>query len=202
MIILTPDEIFKLKKVTDLIDLKCEQCGSTFQSEKRNAQKVLKHISIKGYKQNWLKFCNHSCATSYNNDHKTTGSNRSKLEKWLEQQLTILYPNLEIHYNLRNSINAELDIYIPSLKLAFELNGIFHYEPIFGEDRLLSAKTNDERKFQACLEHGIELCIIDTSKLNGSIKNTKKIQPFLDIVTNLIALKLVGPDGTAPSPIG
>ena len=34
------------------------------------------------------------------------------------------------------AINSELDVYVPSLNLAFELNGIFHYEPIYGEKKL------------------------------------------------------------------
>ena len=110
-------------------------------------------------------FCSSSCAATYNNAHKTHGTRRSKLEVFLEVELGKLYPNLEIHYNRKEAINGELDIYIPSLKLAFELNGIFHYEPIYGADKLASIQTNDSRKSQACLEQGIELCIIDTSKI-------------------------------------
>ena len=104
-----------------------------------------------------------SCAGTYNNTHKTHGTRRSKLEVWIEEQLTKLYPNLEIHFNQKDTINSELDIYIPSMKIAFELNGIFHYEPIFGEDQLNKIQNNDHRKFAACHEAGISLCVIDTS---------------------------------------
>ena len=62
---------------------------------------------------------------------------------WLEEQLTSLYPKLDIHFNRKDTIGSELDIYIPSLNLAVELNGIFHYEPIFGKDKLSKIKTND-----------------------------------------------------------
>ena len=79
--------------------------------------------------------------------------------------MSIQYPNLEIHYNRKDAINSELDIYIPELELAFELNGIFHYEPIYGAEKLQQIQNNDDRKFQACLEKGISLCIIDTSSL-------------------------------------
>jgi hypothetical protein len=95
-------------------------------------------------------FCSISCGTRYNNLHKTHGTTRSKLEKWLEEQITLLYPNLKIHFNRKDTINSELDIFIPSLKLAFELNGIFHYEPIHGESKLEGIQNNDQRKFQAC----------------------------------------------------
>ena len=77
----------------------------------------------------------------------------------------MLFPSLEFHFNRKDTINSELDIYIPSLKIAFELNGIFHYEPIYGPEKLGQINNNDERKMQACIEHGIELCLIDVSTL-------------------------------------
>jgi hypothetical protein len=133
-------------------------------------------------------FCSQSCSATYHNTHKTKGYRRSKLEFWLEGRLSKLYPNLNILYCNKNIINSELDIYIPSLKLAFELNGIFHYEPIFGIEKLKQIKNNDNRKFQACLEKGIELCIIDTS--NQSYFKEKTSQKYLDIITNVLNLKL------------
>jgi hypothetical protein len=133
-------------------------------------------------------FCSQSCSATYNNTHKKYGIRRSKLEKWLEEQLTVLYPNLEIHYSRKDAVNSELDIYIPSLKLAFELNGIFHYEPIFGQEQLDKTQNNDGRKFQACLERGIELCILDTSKVTYS--TPKNYKQFLDIIINIISTKL------------
>ena len=81
-----------------------------------------------------------------------------------------------------------MDIYIPSLNLAFELNGIFHYEPIFGESKLQQIQNNDQRKFQACLYKNIELCIIDTSHHKYVKPSTSK--KYLDIVVYLIDLKL------------
>lgn len=133
-------------------------------------------------------FCSRSCAAVFNNTNKSFGIRRSKLEVFLEESLTSIYPKLEFHFNRKDEINSELDIYIPSLKLAFELNGIFHYEPIFGEEKLNSIKNNDERKFQACLENKIELCIIDVSKLKYFKK--KCAVDYLDIVTTIINAKV------------
>ena len=130
------------------------------------------------------KFCSSSCAATYNNTHKTHGTRRSKLEKYLEEELIKLYPNLEIHFNRKDAINSELDIYIPSLSLAFELNGIFHYEPIYGKDKLDKIQNNDKRKFAACNDANISLCIIDTSSLKYFKPNNAK--KYLDIITNII----------------
>lgn len=136
-------------------------------------------------------FCSQSCSATFHNTHKTYGTRRSKLEVWLEQELAKRYPSLDIHYCRKDAINGELDIYVPAVKLAFELNGIFHYEPIYGTDKLNQIKNNDQRKYQACLERGIELCTIDTS----SFKYFKvdRAKPYLDIVTKLIDLKLEHP---------
>ena len=116
------------------------------------------------------------------------GNRKSKLEFYLEEQLPLLFPNLEFHFNRKDAINSELDIYIPTIRLAFELNGIFHYEPIYGENKLNQIKNNDNRKFQACLEQNIELCIIDTSKLIYFKK--ENADPFLEIVKEIINKKI------------
>ena len=68
--------------------------------------------------------------------------------------------------------------------MAFELNGIFHYEPIYGEEKLDKIQNNDERKFAACREAGISLCIIDTSSQKYVKPNTSK--KYLDIIIEII----------------
>jgi hypothetical protein len=133
-------------------------------------------------------FCSKSCAAKYNNTHKSHGYRRSKLEIWIEEQLTKLYPKLKIEFNKIETINSELDIYIPSLKLAFEFNGVFHYEPIYGKEKLGKIQNNDNRKFQACLEKNIELCIIDVSKIKYIKEKTSR--PILEGIQNIINKKL------------
>jgi hypothetical protein len=133
-------------------------------------------------------FCSRPCAATYNNLHKTHGTSVSKLERWIAGQLTILYPGLEIHYNRKDAIGSELDIYVPSLNLAFELNGIFHYEPIHGQDKLNSTKNNDNRKTIACAERGIGFCTIDTSSMKYFKETGAK--KFLDIIVKIIESKV------------
>ena len=162
-------------KKTSII-VKCTNCGKEFEKQQSQINKVKNH------------FCSCSCSVTYNNTHKTKGNRRSKLEVYLENELVKLYPNLEMHFNCKDTINSELDIYVPSLKLGFELNGIFHYEPIFGETKHNQIQNNDNRKFQACLEKNIELCIINISEQKHfSIKSS---EIYLNIINNLIKSKL------------
>lgn len=157
------------------VECKCQNCGIKF----------LKHFARIGKTKHH--FCSQSCAGTYSNANRTHGYSRSKLEVWLETQLPTLFPNLEFHFNKKEAIRSELDIYIPELKLAFELNGIFHYEPIFGTDQLDKIQNNDGRKFAACLEKGIELCIIDTS--GQKYFKPASSQKYLDIICQIIKIK-------------
>lgn len=129
-------------------------------------------------------FCSRSCAITYRNIHKTHGTRVSKLELWLQGQLPNLFPDLEFHFNRKDAIDSELDIYIPTLKLAFELNGIFHYEPIHGPDKLKQIQNNDSRKLQACIERGIEFCSIDVSMMKKFTEKgaNKYLENIADIV--------------------
>lgn len=110
-------------------------------------------------------FCSCSCAAIFNNAHKTHGTRRSKLEIWVETKLMERYPSIDFKFNQKTDINSELDIYIPALKLAFEINGIFHYKPIYGLKKFQQTKANDELKTTACSNAGIQLVIIDISHI-------------------------------------
>lgn len=166
-------------------------CKGKHKSENGNILKACRncgdeiYVHLNDAKQN--NFCSHSCSASYSNKNKEHGTRVSNLEIWLQSQLIAIYPYLQFEFNKKEYINSELDIYIPSLKLAFELNGIFHYEPIYGEEKLKSIQNNDSRKFQACLEKQIELCIIDTSSQKKFAESSSK--KFLDIICEIIDFK-------------
>lgn len=151
----------------------CEQCGKEIIQTESQLKRSKHH------------FCSQSCAAKYRNAHKTTGYRRSKLEIYLENRLTELYPDLEIIYNDHNILDGlELDIYVPSMKLAFELNGIFHYIPAFGHEQLEKIQDRDYRKLQRCHELGINVCVIDVSSQKRFTEESCK--KYLDIVKSFI----------------
>ena len=160
-----------------VVETTCTNCGKYFD------------LRISQYQRSFNHFCSKSCAATFNNKNKTHGTRRSKLEIYLENKLQELYPNLDFIFNSKEAINSELDIYIPSLKLAFELNGIFHYEPIFGNNKLNQIQNNDSNKFQKCQEKGISLCIIDTSSQKRFTEQSS--QKFLDIIIQLISQNIL-----------
>lgn len=150
--------------------VKCAQCG-------KEVHRSLNHI-----KNNTNTFCSKSCRGIYMAAHKTYGYRRSKLELWVETQLQLLYPNLKILYNNRDAIKYELDVYIPELHLAFEINGIFHYEPIYGTESLSKIQANDIKKFKLCAENNIGLCVINTHRRNYEKHNMEYLGVIVDII--------------------
>ena len=156
--------------------INCTNCNKQFEKLPNQIKKSKNH------------FCSHSCNASYNNKHKSHGTRRSKIEVWLEEQLIQLYPNLPIDFNKKSAIDSELDIYIPSLNIAIELNGIFHYEPIYGVDKLNKIQENDISKSKACHDAKIDLCTIDTSGQKYFKESTSK--KYIDIINNIIKERL------------
>ena len=147
----------------------CQRCNTEYKAEKKDS-----------------KFCSHSCRSKelslHNYAHERSGATRSKMELYIQENLTKDYPLLEKLYNVKNVIGSELDVYIPSLKLAIELNGIFHYENIFG--KLQKTQERDKMKVSLCYEKHIGLCVIDTSNLKY-FKNENALR-YLKIITDII----------------
>lgn len=160
------------KTEKSFINVSCLNCNKDFKKSLGEIKKTSNH------------FCSKSCAATFNNKNKTHGNRRSKLEIYLEEQLTLLYPNLEILYGNKQIIGSELDIYIPSLKLAFEIQGIFHYEPIYGQEKLEQIQKNDLEKVAKCKELDIKLICIDTRNQKGFTE--KSAEPFLNLIKQFI----------------
>lgn len=138
----------------------CDECGISF--AKRPSQ-------ITKTKHN---FCTKSCSAIYRNKHKVTGTRRSKLEVFIERQILQHFPHIKCNFNDHIGIGSELDIYFPILKLAIQINGVTHYQPIYGQNKLDKIKLGDENKRLICKNNDIKLFEIDVSK-DISFESTK-----------------------------
>jgi hypothetical protein len=164
------------KAQTTKIPCICEQCGKDF-LKVANQYKSTKHH-----------FCSQSCAGYYHNSHKTHGFRRSKIEKYIERELKKLFPELSIVCNKVDTIQYELDIYLPELKLAFELNGVVHYKPIYGTKKFKQIKERDRLKKESCICSGIDLYVFNISSIKRFSEESSR--PFLSEIVSKINERL------------
>ena len=139
-------------------------------------------------------FCSSSCASHHNNLKRPVGLRRSALEIWIESKLVGRYPNITFHFNRKDAIGSELDIYIPEFKTAFELNGFFHYFRIkknnYGSIILKRTKANDARKVKACNKARINLHVINTSRVGHFtfFKSNRILSKITKIIDKLVQI--------------
>jgi len=152
--------------------VKCLTCNSSFYKKPAEMKKGNND------------FCSRSCAATYNNKNKKSGTRRSKFEIYCEKILNKKYPSLEILYNKKKTIGSELDIYIPQFKLAIEISGIFHFKPIYGRKKFDQIKANDLLKQQKCEAKNISLCVVDISKISYCVNKNfiPKVNEIIDII--------------------
>lgn len=122
-------------------------------------------------------FCSKSCAATFNNKNKKYGTRRSKLENLIEAMLVAEYSDILFSCNQKSAIGSELDFYFPTLKLAIQINGPLHYQPIYGQKKLDQIQRMDAEKRLACQAHNIRLIELDCSE--DKYLNKKKIEERL-----------------------
>lgn len=161
--------------------VRCEHCNSNFLKKQSACNDSPKH------------FCSRKCSCAFNHKNKKIGTRISKLEKWIQAMLIAKYPNIEFRFNRCDTIKSELDIFVPALKLAFELNGVVHYRPIYGSKKFNQIQANDRKKCILCQSNGINLYQLDTS----SIKTFSPLsgQWVLDFVCEMIDNNLLHHNG-------
>lgn len=106
---------------------------------------------------------------------------------------------LIILYSDKSIIGSELDIYIPDLRLAIEINGVTHYKPIYGKAQFDRSQLRDKAKMASCKELDISLLQIDVSKQIAFKEQTS--HPFLEQIIDAIDhhLKLGAGVGVEPT---
>lgn len=123
----------------------------------------------------------------YHEKHPKLFGIRSNIEVYIENKVRTEFPNLLLICNDRKTIYYELDFYFPELRFAIELNGIVHYEPIYGNESFEKTQYKDKQKIILCYEKGIELCVIDISKAKtGKEKEKEEIWIKIKEILNSI----------------
>ena len=96
--------------------------------------------------------------------HKTPG--HSSVEYFIKQDLKALYPKERVRHGERpirspSGSYLELDLQIPDLKLAIEVQGPMHYSDCDIYGNYEEVKKRDDYKKQWCEKHGIKLMHIE-----------------------------------------
>ena len=161
----------KHDKLTNSIITNCGLCK----------KKIRSIISRQQSSKSGEVFCSQSCAASYNNKLKRK-SRRSKIEAKFYNLLVKEFPQLNILPNDKTMLDGlEADIAIPSLKLAIEWNGIVHFKPIYGQQKLDNIQNKDARKLQIAINKNINLIVIP-----DLVSNDKILQQAFNDVKNII----------------
>ena len=83
-----------------------------------------------------------------------------KSEAQLFSLVSNIYPDAIYQYKIEWLGMQSLDIYIPSLSMGIEYQGIQHYEPIEhfgGEEHFKIQQANDKKKRKLCFKHNVKL---------------------------------------------
>jgi hypothetical protein len=110
-------------------------------------------------------YCSPGCRKGAEKDKRPRKTTRSKIELYIESRFHEDNPKLKVLFNSKTAIGLELDLYFPEHNVAVELNGVFHYQPIFGGRSLYRTQRNDSRKRERCKRKGIYLFVIDISQI-------------------------------------
>ena len=113
-------------------------------------------------------FCGPHCGSIWSNWQGPKFDNPSKLETSIIAQLQKDFPKLKFVASDNKVISSQLDIWIPKLNLAIEINGPHHYTPLRGEvGKYLATLKNDLRKYKAAVDAGIRLFVLNSSEQKG-----------------------------------
>ena len=162
----------------------CTTCQTEFQSDRKDS-----------------KFCGRQCKGKHDiGRNRKISKNRSKAEAYLFNRIRHEFPEIALLANDRAFLEGglEIDIFLPELSLAIEVNGPFHYRPIYGEERLERAQHNDQLKKENLENRSVELLSLDISGPEHKSWKASKIHLealFQNIIKPLVKgrLRLIEP---------
>jgi len=120
---------------------------------------------------------------------REAGKTGSKLEKFILKQLLSSGYSVEFHKE-QSILNTKLqiDLFVPKINTAIEVDGPSHFEPVWGDDTLKRNKKYDNKKTGLIIGKGLFLIRIkqmkDFSYARGLIVFDQLIQILKDIENN------------------
>ena len=101
---------------------------------------------------------------------RDTVENGSKIEKYLLFHLSRLNYRVDFHTrNLLSTQKLQVDLFLPDLGVAIEVDGPSHYEPVWGEETLAKTQWADQEKNGLLLGRGFCVIRLRTTAKNISI---------------------------------
>lgn len=110
---------------------------------------------------------------------RETAKTGSKLERFIANIITDAGFFIEQHQKILMNDNLEVDIYIPTLNVAVEVDGPSHFIPVWGEEKLLLQQKADDEKFGLLKFNGIKLIRIKNLNKKNSLYSMTEISNTL-----------------------
>jgi len=122
---------------------------------------------------------------------KRASQEGSKLEKYIRDKLT--KDNYVIEYHKKGIVpnsNLEVDIYLPELGTAIEIDGPSHFLPIWGEEALRKTIKSDNEKNGLLRYHGIMVLRVAQKKKTLSQKAMRDTWASIKKELEVISVKM------------
>jgi hypothetical protein len=182
--------------VEKVLGLTCSLCNSDLPARSKN------HV---GKNKNNLFFCNKNCYMEYVSIFKPKwlggarkATRRSKIELEVEEFLKSNLKEISIEFNNRTKLNGlEIDIFLPDFSFGIELDGIFHFQPILGEEIFSKTQERHIRKVNLCDLLGLEIIYLDITKVTRKKDERIKLcEEVLSIIKDRLAREEDNSQGT------
>ena len=112
--------------------------------------------------------------------------NGSKMERYIFEHLTKLGYKVDKHREfLVQNEKFHIDLYIPSCRLAIEVDGPMHFEPVFGEERLKKRQAADSQKNGLILSSGMVLLRVKLLKRESQRYFRQISEQIQEVISNI-----------------
>lgn len=117
----------------------------------------------------------------------------SKLERYLLQNLSKHGFNAAFHQERSLSgTKLQIDMMIPDMGIAMEINGLSHYQPIWGDKSFNRTKNADNTKQAILLNHGFTMINIKHTKAGSNKRFQLILKELVDLLTKIKNKEVVG----------